>query len=275
MYRLFTSPLFFIVTFYISYKHYNSHTQVSCSTEFPEPLFEPGNEEALEAIEGEMMEGDEEGEDNSQSARQLVKTALKEAERETNSDEEDVMELGGSGGGGGSVDGGAAGGSQALTGAVKYGGINSLFNFGAGVLRYGPIDVVPGFSIGKLLDPIPEPESTIPSSLEHHLSARYMFDGDSHPSSPIATEGAEASKALSLEAYLDLIKSKLGFSDCDVEFARRLLEVIAASGKFGIARDLLNQHSSLHGAAHQVNLEAHLQTLLNFEMVRLCCNDLR
>ena len=226
------------------------------------------------------MEGDEEGalrEDHSQSARQLVKTALKEAERETNSDEEDMMELGGRGGGGdgGSVDDGAAGGSQALTGAVKYGGINSLFNFGAGVLRYGPIDVVPGFSIGKLLDPIPEPESTIPSSLEHHLSASYLFDGDSHPSSPIATEGVEASKALSLEAYLDLIKSKLGFSDCDVEFARRLLEVIATSGKFGIARDLLSQHSSLHGAAHQVNLETHLQTLLNFEMVRLCCNDLR
>ena len=219
-------------------------------------------------LEGEEGDG-REREDSSQAARQLVKTAMKEAERGTHSDEEDAMEF--AGGEGGSEDGRTTSSSQAVVGtAGKCGsGINSLFNLGAGVLRYGPIDLTPGFSVGRLLDPVEELEAMTSekSSLESHPVLTSSSTAE-QSNSQLSTETESTGKALSLEGYLVLVGKALGFSDSDVEFAIMLYNVISSTGTFGITRESLTTHTSLSGLAHQQSIDEHIQTLINFEMVR-------
>ena len=195
---------------------------------------------------------------------------MKEAERGTHSDEEDAMEFGGLMEGT-LEDGTVTSSSQALVGAAKYkGGINSLFNLGAGVLRYESVDLTPGFSIGKLLNPIETSEETtsVKSRLEDHpllgcaLTTRQT---DSQQSSTLTESGG---KSLSLEGYLVSVRNELGFIDSDVEFARTLYNVISSTGNFGIARQSLKTHPSLSGLVHQLSVNDHIQTLSNFEMVR-------
>ena len=247
-------------------------------SEFPEPLFEPGNEDSLGAMNGEMSEGEEEEEggvsreDDSQSARQFIKTALKEAERGANSDEEDAMEFEEEEEGSHPTEEGAAA-SQSLSAAAKYRGIGALFNFGAGVLRYSHVDLVPGFSIGKLLEPIPDPEraNVIDSASQEGVllstdSSRTKQSSIEH-STVESSNGSDGGKMLTLEDYLVLVERELGFSSDDVEFARQLYNLIEAGERWGVERELLCTHTSLRSLAHQMSLEDHIQTLLNFEMV--------
>lgn len=232
----------------------------------PDPLFEPGDEETLEAGESEGEEGEERDgrEDSSQEARQLVKTAMKEAERGTNSDEEDPMEF---------EEGGA---SEKVGGASKENtkyrggeGINSLFNLGAGVLRHGPVDLTPGFSVGKLLEPVTESEveTNARDLLKTHLAATAQQSDSDSKLSFLSTESV--GKCLSLDGYLVLVKMELGFSDCDIEYAKVLYSIVSSAGKSGIARKMLKTRPSLSGLKHHMSLDEHTQTLINFEMVRL------
>ena len=151
-------------------------------------------------------------------------------------------------------------------------GFNALFNFGAGVLRYCPVDLTPGFSVGKLLDPIPESEqvtnvdSADSSFKSRHVEADPFTVEQDHSS--VRTDCA--GKALSLQEYLTLIRTDLGFSESDVQFSRTLHDVISSGGKFGATRESLRTHTSLCGLEHQLNVNEHIQTLLNFKMVRLC-----
>ena len=217
---------------------------------------------------GDVSDMEEEGEgdsreDSSQTARQLVKTAMKEAERGTHSDEEDTMEFAG-----GEAEKNS---EEGLAGAVKYGGITTLFKFGAGMLRNGPVDLTPGFSVGKLLDPVPESEQT--KSVDSSVETSHVTQSDSH-TTELQSDSRHPSLAadngkqvLNLESYLKLIKEELRFSDSDVEFAKTLYNTVASSGVLGVARDSLGTHNSLCDMAHQRGIEDHVQTLLNFQMV--------
>ena len=246
--------------------------QVSCSSGFPHPLFEPHREG------GEMLDGEEEEEEegalregSGQTARQLVKTAMEEAERGTNSDEEeeeDAMELG-------AEEGGASmAASKPAKETVKFKGpgvgYSSLFSFERGALKYKPIDLTPGFSIGKLLDPIPEPEWAIDgasTSDGRNISADPSTSEQDAPSLQTA-EGVGGRKVLKLESFLLLVEKELGFSSSDVVFSRTLYDVISSGGERGVARETLKSHESLSGLRHQLDFDFHVQTLLNFDLVQ-------
>lgn len=255
-----------------------SCSQVSCSSGFPHPLFESHREQGGD---GEMLDGEEEEEEegalregSGQTARQLVKTAMEEAERGTNSDEEeedDTMELGDEEGGA-SQAGAAA--SKPAKETVKFKGpgvgYSSLFNFERGALKYKPIDLTPGFSIGKLLDPIPEPEWAIDgtsTSDGRNILADPSTREEDTPSLQTA-EGVGGKKVLKLESFLLLVKKELGFSSSDVVFSRTLYDVISSGGERGVARETLKAHESLSGLPHQLDFDLHVQTLLNFDLVQ-------
>ena len=205
-----------------------------------------------------------------------------ELERGENSDDDDddedpTMDFGE--GGGASEELGRVGGASSAVGtsALKYRGglgITSLFNLGAGVLRHGAIDLTPGLSVAKLLDPLTvdsKGEISVQSSLENHpvlglTCSSTAEESDSRPPSALTENGGKPS---SLEAYLVLIGRELGFSDSDVQFAVVLHNVVSSSGKFGITKDSLGTHGSLSGLEHQLSIDQHIQTLINLEMVSL------
>ena len=219
-------------------------------------------------------------EDSSQAARQLVKTAMKEAELERGTDSDDdedpTMEFGE----GGALEelGGAGASSQVAMGttALRYrggSGINSLFNLGAGVLRHGPIKLTPGLSVAKLSDPITSDSEKMTKELKGTTSVDPVLtcsstaeQTDSKHSSTLTEDDGKRS---SLEGYLVSVGKQLGFCDSDVEFAVALHNVVSSSGKFGITKESLRTHSSLSGLEHQLSINEHIQNLLNFEMVRL------
>ena len=212
-----------------------------------------------------------------------------ELERGTNSDDDEddddpTMDFG-EGGGASEELGGVGGASSAVeTSGLKYRGglgITSLFNLGAGVLRHGAIDLTPGLSVAKLLDPLTidsesmtedsKEEISVQSSLENHpilgLTCTSTAEGsDSRPPSALTENGGKPS---SLEAYLVSVGRELGFSDSDVHFAVVLHDVVSSSGKFGITKDSLRTHGSLSGLEHQLSIDQHIQTLINLEMVSL------
>jgi hypothetical protein len=211
-----------------------------------------------------------------------------ELERGTNSDDDDdnsTMEFG-EGGASEELSGAGGGSSQVAVGtsALKCRGglgITSLFNLGAGVLRHGAIELTPGLSVAKLLDPLTVESETrtedskgtisVQSSLENHpvpMCSSTAEQSDSIPSSVLTESGG---RPLSLETYLVSVGKELGFSDSDVQFAVVLHDVVSASGKFGITKDSLETHSSLSGLEHQLSINQHnvIQHLINLEMVKL------
>ena len=210
-----------------------------------------------------------------------------ELERGANSDDEDedpTMDFG-EGGGASEELGGVGGASSAVgTSGLKYrggSGITSLFNLGAGVLRHGAIELTPGLSVAKLLDPLTvdsermiedsKGERSVQSSLENHpvlslaCSSTAEESDSRHPCTLIESGGNPSS----LEAYLVSVGRELGFSDSDVQFAVVLHDVVSSSGKFGISKDSLKSHGSLSGLEHQLSIDQHIQTLINLEMVSL------
>ena len=210
-----------------------------------------------------------------------------ELERGANSDDEDedpTMDFG-EGGGVSEELGGVGGASSAVgTSGLKYrggSGITSLFNLGAGVLRHGAIELTPGLSVAKLLDPLTvdsermmedsKGERSVQSSLENHpvlslaCSSTAEESDSRHPCTLIESGGNPSS----LEAYLVSVGRELGFSDSDVQFAVVLHDVVSSSGKFGISKDSLKTHGSLSGLEHQFSIDQHIQTLNNLELVSL------
>ena len=211
-----------------------------------------------------------------------------ELERGTNSDNDDdedpTMDFGERGGASEEL-GGVGGASSAVgTGGLKYRGglgITSLFNLGAGVLRHGAIELTPGLSVAKLLDPLAvdsesmtedsKGEIGVQSALENHpvlslICSSTAEESDSiHSSTPTENGG----KPSSLEAYLISVGRELGFSNSDIQFAVVLHDVVSSSGKFGITKDSLRTHSSLLGLEHHLSINQHIQTLINLEMVSL------
>ena len=203
-----------------------------------------------------------------------------ELERGTNSDKEEdaTMEFGEDG----ALEemGGASSQATVGTTALKYrggSGINSLFDLGAGILRHGPIKLTPGLSVAKQLDPVTELEETmneskemtsVQSSLESCSVLTFGSTAEQSDSKQSSTLTESSGKSLSHEEYLVSIGKELGFSDSDVKFAVALYNTVSSSGQFGITRESLRTHTLL-GLEHQLSFDEHIQTLVNFELVRL------
>ena len=121
------------------------------------------------------------------------------------------------------------------------------------VLRHGSVVIELGLNCAKLLDPLPE-EGTEAMKARWH---RFKNDSDT------------VGEPLSLEAYLSICETHLRFSEADVEFARMLYEVVDGSGERGVPMAKLRSSLILSSYGHHMfGLEDHIQSLLNFQMVR-------
>ena len=116
------------------------------------------------------------------------------------------------------------------------------------VLRHGSVDIEVGLNWAKLLDPLPEEE----------LNTRH-FDSDDTI--------ADDEDPLSLDEYLNICETHLGFSESDLDFVRVLYEVVHASGERGVPLVELQTSPILNSFDHVVSVQDHIQSLLNFRMV--------
>ena len=104
-----------------------------------------------------------------------------------------------------------------------------------------------------------------------HLNCSVLTFGstaEQSDSKQSSTLTESSGKSLSHEEYLVSVGKELGFSNSDIKFAVALYNTVS-SGKFGITRESLRTHTSLSGLEHQLSFDEHIQTLVNFELVRL------
>lgn len=118
------------------------------------------------------------------------------------------------------------------------------------VLRHGSVDIDIGLNWAKLLDPLPEEELT---------ERKHSFTSD-------ITD--DVIDPLSLDEYLKICETHLGFSESDLDFVRVLYEVVDASGERGVPLVELQTSPILNSFDHVLSVQDHIQSLLNFRMVR-------
>ena len=145
---------------------------------------------------------------------------------------------------------------------LKYGtgGVSTLFGVGAGAVRHGYVEVEPSVCVGKLLERAQSEQyghlQPSEEKMEEELTDQQL--GKSH-------------QKMTLDNYLNIGKNYLDFTDSDILFAQELYRIIDEGGDHGVQRLNLDTHSALTHLHHQHSLELHVQSLLNFDLVRNSC----
>ena len=117
------------------------------------------------------------------------------------------------------------------------------------VLRHGSVDIEVGLNWAKLLDPLPEENLKT-----KHFNSDVTVDDDVDP--------------LSLDEYVNICETHLQFSEADLDFVRVLYEVVHASGERGVPLVELQTSPILNSFDHVLGVPDHIQSLLNFQMVK-------
>ena len=119
------------------------------------------------------------------------------------------------------------------------------------VLRHGSVDIDIGLNWAKLLDPLPD----------ENLKTRH-FNSD-------VTVDDDVVDPMSLDEYLKICETHLGYSEADLDFVKVLYEVVHAGGERGVPLVELQTSPILNSFDHVLSVQDHMQSLLNFQMVKL------
>ena len=122
------------------------------------------------------------------------------------------------------------------------------------VLRHGSVDIDIGLNWAKLLDPLPD----------ENLKTRH-FNSD-------VTVDDDVVDPMSLDEYLKICETHLGYSEADLDFVKVLYEVVHAGGERGVPLVELQTSPILNSFDHVLSVQDHIQSLLNFQMVKLWPN---
>ena len=212
----------------------------SCHTLLPHLLFEQGQE---------YFPADEEEEEEdhaSHSTTALTTPLFSSILQETRSEMEDGEgEMEGEGEG----EEGMSSGRNVpqMTGT----GLNVFIqSHGTGNLNYGPLDLHPELSIGRLLDP-----AGSAADVSHDQSAV-----ETMMNRPICR---------SLSSYLEICRHHLGFNERETEHAQKLYRKIEGGGEVGVEEAWLEEScrdsTPAGGRSHRDYVEA----FVNFEMVSI------
>ncbi len=142
---------------------------------------------------------------------------------------------------------------------LKYGtgGVSTLFGVGAGAVRHGYVEVEPSVCVGKLIE-----------CTQNEQDGRLQPSEENMEEESTAQLGKSYQNNMSLDNYLNIGKNYLDFTDSDILFARELYRIIDEGGDPGVQSSNLEAHSALTHLHHHHSIKLHVQSLLNFNLVR-------